>query len=162
MFFYLEIIFFLFLLMLLHELGHVIAAKYLGLSIKKIGIQKKPYPHFFVAVSWPYSNKAKNIYLFAGIVFTLSLFLFSLTFNFFNLRSLFIAFILQIIIETNPFYSDIIISVISNSKKLKYGKSYGIDYKKEFSNYQFTRKWYTHFVLWTFLIILLTKLYYLS
>lgn len=160
MFFYIQIIIFFFVLMFLHELGHILAAKYLGLDIKKIGFQTKPYPHFFVAASWPRTNKEKNTYLFAGIIITFSLFLISLGFNFFNLKSLLIAFIIQIAIETNPFYSDITISVVSNSKKVKYSKSYGVDYKKEFSNYQFTKNWYIHFILWTLLIILLIKLYY--
>lgn len=147
--------------MFLHELGHILAAKHLGLDIKKVGFQTKPYPHFFVAASWPHTNKEKNIYLFAGIATTLCLLLLSICFNFFNLKSLLIAFIIQIITETNPFYSDITILVVSSSKKVKYGKAYGIDYKKEFSNYQFTKNWYVHFILWTVLIILLIKLYYL-
>ena len=160
MFFYAQIILFFFVLMFLHELGHIIAVKYLRLSIKKVGFQIKPYPHFFVAASWPRTNKEKNIYLFAGMTITLILLLFSLYFSFFGLKSLLVAFIIQIILETNPFYSDITISVVSNFKKIKYGKSYGTDYKKEFTNYQFTRNWYIHFTLWTTLIILLTKLYF--
>ncbi|MDV3566844.1 hypothetical protein CMT56_15740 [Elizabethkingia anophelis] len=147
--------------MFLHELGHVIAAKYLSLHVKKVGFQMKPYPHFYVAASWPRTIRAKNIYLFAGSFVTICLFILFFCFNFFFLKSLLIAFIIQICLETNPLYSDITIAVVSASKKIRYGKSYGIDYAREYSNYKFSIRWYIHFILWTALIILLIKLYYL-
>jgi hypothetical protein len=74
--------------------------------------------------------------------------------------SLYFAFCLQIIIETNPFYSDITIAIITAKNNLKYGKSYEADYKKIFSKYQFSKFWYLNFILWMVLILLLTKLYY--
>jgi hypothetical protein len=159
MFFYLQILFFFLIFMFLHELGHVFAAKFLKLEIKKIGFQTKPYPHFFVAASWPRTNYEKRIYLFAGMLITNVLFIISWYFNFFDIKSLLIAFIIQIIFETNPFFSDITIAIVTSFKKLNYGKSYGMDYKKEFSKYQFSKYWYLHFIMWTFLITLLIKLY---
>jgi len=158
---YIQTIIFFLLLMFLHELGHVLAAKYLGLSIRKIGFQMKPYPHFFVAASWPKTSRDKYIYLFSGIFITTFLFLISLSLNFFSLLGLYIAFVIQIAIETNPFYSDITIAIVSNSKKIRYGKTYAADYKKQFADYQFSKYWYIHFVFWTILIISLIKLNYL-
>lgn len=155
---FLQIITFVFFLMCLHELGHIIAARYLGLHIKKIGFQTKPYPHFFVAASWPRTNRDKNIYLFSGMFVTMCLFIFSIFNNFFLSQSLFFAFVIQIAFETNPFYSDITIAIVSSNKRIKYGRTYGIDYKEQFSNYQYSNYWYLHFILWTILIIILIKL----
>lgn len=55
-------IMFLFGLVFFHELGHIISAKLLQLSIQKIGFRLKPYPHFFVAVKWPRTKLQKFIY----------------------------------------------------------------------------------------------------
>jgi hypothetical protein len=153
-----QILLFSIILLFLHELGHVISAKILGLKIKNISFLFKPYPHFFVAVFWPNNNKERMIYLFSGVFITLSLFAISICFNFFNLKALYIAFIIQIIIESNPFYSDYTIAIMSNDKKIKYGKNYGINYTQHFSKYQFSFNWYLHFIIWTLLIILLIKL----
>lgn len=155
---YIQILVFLTSLMFMHELGHILAAKYTGLQISKFGFQMKPYPHFFVAATWPRTNREKYIYLFAGMSITLTLFLSGLYFNFFSLLGLYIAFAVQIVLETNPFYSDITISITTTSKKVKYGKAYGVNYKKEFSKYQFSNYWYLHFIIWTALIITLIKL----
>ena len=62
-----QILLFSIILLFLHELGHVISAKILGLKIKKISFLFNPYPHFFVAVSWPNNNKERMIYLFSII-----------------------------------------------------------------------------------------------
>ncbi len=153
-----QILLYLFLLLFFHELGHVISAKILGLKIKKVSFLLKPYPHFFVAVSWPNNNKEKFIYLFSGVFFTFTLFFISFYNNFFNSKALYIAFLIQIIIESNPFYSDYTIAILSNDKKIKYGKNYGVNYNEQFSKYQFSNKWYFHFFMWAFLIILLINL----
>ena len=125
-----QILLFSIILLFLHELGHVISAKILGLKIKNISFLFKPYPHFFVAVSWPNNNKERMIYLFSGVFITLSLFAISICFNFFNLKALYIAFIIQIIIESNPFYSDYTIAIMSNDKKIKYTQITDIDIMK--------------------------------
>ena len=153
-----QILLFSLLLLFLPELGHVVSAKILGLKIKNISFLFKPYPHIYVAVSWPKNNKERMVYLFSGVFVTLSLFSLSLYHNFFNFKALYIAFIIQIIIESNPFYSDYTIAIMFNDKKIKYGKNYGINYAQHFSKYQFSSKWYLHFIICTLLIILLIKL----
>jgi len=158
---YVLVIVFILVLMILHELGHIIAAKFLGLEVKKVGFQMKPYPHFYVAAQWPRTNRDRYIYLFSGMVVTLILFLICLMTGMFYWESLYIAFCIQIVLETNPFYSDMTILVVTNQNKLRYGKNYGVNYKGQFSNYQFTNNWYVHFAFWTFLILFLIKLNHL-
>lgn len=158
--FYIQIILFFFALTFFHECGHILVAKCLRLTVKKVGIQVKPYPHFFVAVAYPRNNFERCLYLFSGTAITIIFFTFSLFFDFFNCLSLYFAFCLQIIIETNPFYSDITLAIITNKNSLKYGKSYEAEYKKIFSKHQFSKFWYLNFILWMVLILLLTKLYY--
>jgi len=62
------------LLISIHEVAHVIAAKLLGLSVKKIGIAYSPIPHPYVEVEFPRKIKARLIYLFAGAFTTQILF----------------------------------------------------------------------------------------
>lgn len=149
-----------FFLLLLHELGHIISAKIMGLSIKKIGVSSKPYPHVFVAVQWAKERIKRYIYLFSGTAVTLTLFLISFSFHFFDVRSLMYAFIIQLIIETNPFYSDFTIAIVT--RKIN---TLGINtknyYQEIYKNHAFSSLWYIHFIIWaciTFLLINLTKL----
>ncbi len=148
---------FVFLLAIFHELGHVISAKILKLPIHKIGFQFRPYPHFYVAVQWPRNSTQKYIYLFSGTFFTVMLFIISLANQFFGLTILYWAFIIQLITETNPFYSDFTIALVSNAKLNKGVKSYAENYKLQFKKYQFSSKWYVHFIIWTSILMLLIK-----
>ncbi len=149
---------FLFGLIVFHELGHITFAKLLNLSIQKIGFQLKPYPHFFVAVKWPKNRLKKFIYLFSGTFFTLVLFIVSIYNRFFELPILYWAFFIQFTIETNPFYSDFTIAFVSNNKLNKGVKSYAENYKVQFQKYQYSFRWYFHFIIWTSIIISFIKL----
>ena len=149
---------FLFGLVFFHELGHIISAKILNLAIQKVGFQFKPYPHFYVAVKWPTNKLQKFIYLFSGTFFTLVLFTISTYNHFFELSILYWAFFIQFTIEINPFYSDFTIAFVSNKKLNKGVKSYAENYKIQFQKYQYTTRWYIHFIIWTSIIILLINL----
>lgn len=144
--------------MLLHELGHILAAKVVGLNVNKVGFQSKPYPHFYVAAQWPRNRRERYIYLLSGMAVTLIFFATCLFFDMFYWDSLYIAFAIQISLETNPFYSDITILLVTNQSKLRYGKGYGFNYTRLFADFQFSNLWYIHFALWTFLILFLIKL----
>lgn len=145
------------LLLLIHELGHLTMARILGLPIQRIGFQLKPYPHFYVSVSWPRINWQKYLYLFSGSLITVGLFCISIYNEFFHLTQLYWAFVVQLIIETNPFYSDFTIAIVSRNKPNNTMSSYAENYKLQFSKYKFTLKWYVHFIIWTMIILLLTK-----
>ncbi|MBW8049879.1 MAG: hypothetical protein FVQ77_05980 [Cytophagales bacterium] len=155
-----EILCFVIILTAFHELGHIIFAKILGLDIQKVGFSLRPYPHVFVSIKWPYKKTEKLIYLFSGSFITLSLFFISFVNDFFEHKFLYYAFAIQFIIETNPFYSDFTIAVVSNNiERLKNNRNINADfYKNQFLKYQFSFKWYIHFVLWTLLITLLFNL----
>ncbi len=153
----LQIILFFIILTVFHELGHIISARILNLSISKIGLQLKPYPSAFVAVKWPKSKIKKNIYLFSGTFITLCLFSTSFFFNFFDNTFLYLAFCFQLIAETNPFYSDFTIAIVTNKHSEKQTKSYIEFYKEQFSKYQFSLIWYLHFISWIIIILTLVK-----
>ena len=154
---YLQIVLLIFFLIVFHEIGHIIFAMLLNLAIQKIGFQFNPYPHFYVAVKWPKNKWQKYLYLFSGSFITIILFYIAVINNFFGLISLYWAFLIQFTIETNPFYSDFTIAIV-NSNKFDYKiKSYAKNYNLQFKKYQFTLKWYIHFIIWTLLIFLLIK-----
>lgn len=155
----LQIIIFVITLMILHESGHVISAKIMGLDIQKISFQFKPYPHFFVAIEWPKLEKQRLIYLFSGSFITIFLFIVALSFHFFGIRNVYYAFVFQLILESNPFYSDITIAAATKNK-LDYTntqKPYADLYQEQFSSYQFSYRWYIHFTIWIAFILFLTK-----
>jgi len=155
----LEIILFFIILMFLHEAGHVLSAKILGLSVRKVGVSIKPYPHFYVSVDWPHKIQQKYLYLFAGMFSTLTIFCIGLFFSFWSNNALLYALALQIVIETNPFHSDIIIAILTNKKVFKETSflSFKEVYQTELKKYYYTTNWYIHFILWTILIILLLR-----
>jgi len=141
-------------LVFFHELGHVISAKLLRLSIQKIGLQFKPYPHFYVAVEWPKNVLHKYIYLFSGTFITILLFCASIYNGFFESTILFWAFVIQFAIELNPFYSDFSIAMVLK-KKPSTKENYAINYQRNFSKFQYTLGWYVHFIIWASYILLL-------
>lgn len=147
------------ILMILHELGHVITAKLLGLKVYAVGIQWKPYPHFFVAAEWPKKQSKRLIYLFSGTFITLLLFISCYSVGWFGKQYIYYAFVAQLIIESNPFYSDFTIAVITHNKfDASITKSYATLYKERFLAYQFSYQWYLHFICWIILILILVKI----
>ena len=138
------IIGFMIVLIILHELGHMMMAKLLGLHITKVGFQWAPYPHAFVSIVSSENIYKNSLYLLAGTFTTLCLLATSWTFNFWNHPSLLYAFAFQIILETNPFYSDftIIQSYLKNKKNPA----------PNTNDHFFTTSWYLHFIIWTILL----------
>lgn len=154
----LQILFFQITLYILHELGHIVTAKILKLQIFNIGFLFKPFPHIYVAIKWPKNHWHKYIYLFSGTFITLCLFFISLYFDFFDNKYLYWAFMIQFIIELNPFYSDFTIAFVSKKKySEKQMKSYANNYNTQFKKHQFSFNWYIHFVLWTLIIFTFIK-----
>jgi len=147
-------------LVTIHEMGHLIAAKALKLKITRVGFTLKPYPHAFVDVEWPTKIQQKLIYLFAGFAIIMVLFSVAYLNNFFWKPYLYYAFVFQLLFETNPFYSDFIIAIITQNKehffKNKY-KPYQVVFKKLYLKHQFSLKWYIHLTLWTILFVVLIK-----
>lgn len=148
------------LLIILHELGHIIAAAILKLKIKMIGFSIQPIPHIYVSVNNTTSFIRKILYLFSGSSTTILIFIIFLTHGFFGYTYLYWAFVIQLIIEFNPFYSDFTIFFIyhTNHSEKKISTYLPESYIENFKNYIFSLYWYIHFVMWIFMIILLFKI----
>lgn len=137
------------LLMLAHEVGHFIMAKLLGLKVKGFGLKLKPQPHFYVAVKWPSGANQRNLYLAGGSLMTLILFITSYFLGFLNIQQVAIAFTLQIVLELNPFYSDITIALIYKKVDFRIKNSF----QTEYNRHQFSFIWYMHFLAWAGIIL---------
>lgn len=142
-----------------HELGHIAAARLLNLYLQKVGFSMSPFPHVFVEVTWPRKKKQRTIFLMSGfltIVALLSLVL-SLGLAF---KPVLIAFGIQLIIETNPVYSDFVIINLTDKVSAEIARTrqpYKTVYQKVYSNYLYSPAWYAHFVLWVAFIILVVN-----
>jgi hypothetical protein len=163
----------------LHELGHVACAKWLRLQVDKIGFSMYPYPHPYVSISNVPDNLSKYLFLAAGTAFTILALLCSWLGGLLATPLIYWGFCLQIIIETNPFYSDITIAVnLGGSDEdrtayleehmAEYVDKYGLDnmlsYHSQtinaeihqyFNRYSYTALWYLHFFAWATMATLL-------
>lgn len=146
--------------MILHETGHVVAAKIIGLKVYQVGFQWHPYPHLFVAATWPRTEVERLVYLFSGPLVTASIFFIMLFYDFFGFKHIYHAFAIQLIIESNPFYSDFTIAAITKSRQEDIKSTSIHSSKMRLSDYLFSYKWYIHFSIWTFFIIVLLKSHY--
>lgn len=153
-------------IVVLHEIGHIITAKLLKLSIEKIGFEFRPFPRFYVAIiAHKMTLTQRIIFLLSGNIVTVSLFIVFIVLNV-NCQVLYYLFAFQIIIETNPIYSDYVVAIISYLYRDEYRKYYTVtkykgsdtekmnpDRFKE--NYMFSLIWYSHFIAWGILIVIL-------
>jgi membrane-associated protease RseP (regulator of RpoE activity) len=144
-------------LMLVHELGHFISAKLLGLKIYKIGVTMRPIPHIFIAIRWPNKKWQELFYLFAGSFVTIVLFVVLYIFDFFNLSVLYTAFAIQLVVETNPFYSDYVFATVNANKEANSININTYSFYEKLKNYRYSFKWNIHFVLWSLVICFLLK-----
>jgi hypothetical protein len=147
-------------LIILHELGHVICAKLQGQKIRGVGVTRKPYPHFYVAIDWPRDTQKKLVYLFSGFSMYLLLVLLATVTGLFQYKLIQLAFILQFLIETNPMYSDFTIAHITNDDAFNHVRSkkeYSLLYKNKYEAHLFSKNWYLHFLIWLILLYFLTK-----
>ncbi len=147
---------------ILHELGHVVCSHMLKLKITGIGVAYAPFPHFYVSVKWPYKLYQKVLYLLSGFfvyVIIVSGCLFFYSGNITNL-SIKYALALQLIIETNPIYSDFVILQLVKKIYVKSKNSINFKslYKEAYTQHLFSKFWYLHFFLWTLIIFSLTKM----
>lgn len=120
----------------LHELGHVAVAKWYGLALQKVGFTLVPTPHVFVEVDMPKRDQEKYLFLLAGTLTTLLFCGLAYFLGWFQYLFIAFAFAFQIIVETNPFYSDF--TIITGLER---------------DEYLFSSKWYIHFMLWIGLIV---------
>jgi uncharacterized membrane protein len=129
-------------LMTIHESGHIGSAKLMGLRITSIGLMMKPIPHPFVAIKWSSSRPKVLVFFFAGVALTVLQFSLLLGYRFFDQPIIYFAFCAQLILETNPFYSDFTLAV----RFMEYPRK---------TEYQYTLLWYLHISFWVALIVVL-------
>jgi len=144
-------------IVLMHELGHYIAAKVQGLIVEGFKFSIKPVPHLYVSIiDNRISMKQRIIFLLGGnmlIMLMLVLFIISGIEN----KYLYYVLVCQTLLDINPFYSDYVVAIMSYI--------YRKEFKKEENNdslinelkekYMFSPIWYIHLLLWGIMIILL-------
>jgi len=144
-----------FVLLILHECAHVIAAIVMRLKVVQCGLKTSPLPHLFVAIEPTLIEYKKYIFLFAGVGLSVILFIISIYYRFWNINSIYWGFAIQLIVETNPFYSDFTIAI--NDKQGSNNPD-NIPETRYQRDCHYSRVWYFHFLFWTILILFLVKL----
>lgn len=159
-------------LLFFHELSHILAAKVLNLKIEKVGFALRPLPHPFVSITSVEERYKKVIFLAAGAFSTFLFFILSYFIGIINISVVYYALSFQLIIETNPFYSDFITMFNTEDQNNMNYKHYYSGSKvnaeqarKEYiqqvkqqnsnTNRYYTLQWYVHFFMWLFLIHIL-------
>lgn len=134
-------------LMFLHELAHYVSARAMQLRVIGYGIKTDArVPHPYVEVGWTPDPRKRTAYLMAGVATTVTLFvLLGLTSGFWLIQGLYLGFAVQLILETNPMFSDFIIL-----RGMAGGGGPSVR-----NDQMFTPSWYLHFLLWAGLVILL-------
>ena len=161
-----------FMILLIHESGHLIAAKLLKIKIDKIGFSSKPFPQFYVSVIDHKLTLSKRIiFLLSGNAMVVTTFIIYLLSGFSNIY-IFYILALQILIDTNPVYSDYVIAIASYlyrkdirkhffNKKTDHKDQAGSLSEEIKEKYKFSKEWYLHMILWGGMIILLYQIKYL-
>ncbi len=116
----------------LHEIGHLTAALIFKLKIEKIGFSMIPLPHVYIIVTNVPNKIVEYIFLFSGSFVTISIFIISFFLSLLHYNFIYYPLASLIVIELNPFYSDITLAVNN-------------------PNYKNTYMWYFHFFMWVFL-----------
>lgn len=150
----------------LHEAGHIIAAKLLKLRIDKIGFSYKPFPRFYVSIiDHKLTMNKRILFLLSGNAMVLAVFLIYMILGITN-KYIYYVIALQILIDTNPIYSDYVIAISSYIYKrhirkrffyMRVGNEESADAIREEikEKYTFSLPWYCHVLVWGGLCIVL-------
>jgi hypothetical protein len=151
-------------IVLMHELGHYIAAKLLRLQIDKFRFVLKPLPHFYISIiDNKITTHQRTVFLLGGNIMILFLFVCFLLTGFDN-RYIYYILVYQILVDTNPFFSDYVIIItmflfrkffIPNYADNPKNENEGLSVNKLKELYMFSPVWYIHCFLWGALIVLL-------
>lgn len=129
-------------------------AIYLGLNIIKINFKIFPIPHISISVDNEDGNiYKKTLFLISGSLMSLVIFTFCYYTNLTSIGWILLAYKIQLILELNPFFSDI--TIFFNDKKNSSTKDFYNSYKK--NNYLYTFGWYIHLILWVIILIKIIK-----
>lgn len=150
---------FIVVLLIIHELGHLIAAFLLKLQINSIGFRIKFLPGMYVSIYKPKSPYLSVLFILSGTFTTLALAAICYYYHFWDNIMLEIATILIVISNTNPFYSDVSIILLSHIKSKKNNNAFELitshDFYKESDNYKYGI-WFIYFIFWLIISIMIS------
>lgn len=75
------------------------------------------------------------------------------------MKMLFAAYFLQLICETNPFFSDYVFAYVIYKNKIINSNPRSLNvYRSLINKYMFSLAWYIHFTLWSILIVFINTI----
>ena len=95
----------------------------MNIPIERVSFNLKPIPNLNISIKWPREKRKGFYFLFSGTLSTIIISLILLFCDFLNIKSLFYAILIQLIIETNPIYSDFVIAFVYNKFNYKEKKN---------------------------------------
>lgn len=129
--------------LVLHESAHICTALIFHLKIRGIGLRIKPMPHIYVEIDSVIPPFQKIFFTLAGVSITALLWAYFYFTNCTN-QILVITLTLQLVMDTNPFYSDV--QVLNSMLQIKNRSSIRVSYL--FSNIGLV-----HFSTWALIVI---------
>lgn len=147
-------------ILIFHELGHMYWAYFMKLKIYGIGITYKPVPHVFVAAEFTRNRLKRTCYYLGGPLSTIALFIIVIYFGLIHYSFIKYAFIYSLVIESNPFFSDITTLIIlkQNEQQATQPNFFSQQIGILINEFLFTPLWYVHFFLWSLYIFLIIKI----
>jgi hypothetical protein len=141
-------------LMLLHEGGHAIGAYFLGYRVERLALAPGSiFPYISVrergTAAW-----RRLVFLASGTLMTLLLFGLGFSQSFWGLSWLYYALVLQLLFETNPFFSDWSMMLFRNELR-QTDPGQMTDLKSKIQEFWYSPKWYLHFFSWGLFAMLL-------
>ena len=148
-------------LMLLHELGHVICGLLLGYKLEAIVFSfQSLFPHVEMT-AFKETWLKHSLFLLSGFGVTLILFIITvLQFNTDTIAPfIYAAFFAQFLAETNPFFSDFSMLLFYKEAYLPY-RSDIETLKGKLRDLWYTPKWYLHLFTWAVFAIIFYKSFF--
>lgn len=152
------------LLLVLHEMGHLLYAMLNGFTIEGLKFDFKPFPRLYVEIiDRNITALQRTFYLLSGSWVTFILFAVFLLSGW-NNPVLLDAFVLEIISETNPFMSDYqsilfrvvcrkqIRDIVVDPQCIQKEEAIQLLFKEDFLGGKY---WFIHFFIWAALVIFL-------
>ncbi len=145
------------LTLLMHEMGHLVAAKVLRLPTRGLRFAMRPIPHLYVSVSYyRLTLRRQVLFLLSGSVLVVVMLIAFATLGH-PYRDVHLALSIQTIVDTNPFFSDYVVSIMSCLYRREFSQTGAneVVLRELKERYFFSPVWYIHFVTWGVVIALL-------
>jgi membrane-associated protease RseP (regulator of RpoE activity) len=142
-------------LMLLHELGHIVFGWAVGYKFQALNLSPGTiFPHV-VMEARDEEKWRRKVYLIGG--FSITICLFGLYYiSGFSSKAILLVFIIQMAVETNPFFSDLAM-LIFYREGYERANDHFENLKQKIREQWFTPKWYAHLGVWLLGLIVLSR-----